>query len=336
MVAITLAPYSPEWPAVFTRESERIQQALPLLSVDIHHTGSTSVPGLRAKPIIDITMAVPDSTDENAYLPALVEAGYEFVLREPDWFEHRLFRRTDPRVNLHVFTTGSSEIGRMLAFRDHLRVNSSDRALYASTKERLAERDWDTVQDYADAKSEVVEDILARALSSADACDACGFVYDLTAARLAGHEITVDAGHLAAIIEVGDAQLTHRPAPDTWSALEYACHVRDVLLVQRERVLLARRTRQPILVPMGRDERVEHDGYNQQSPTAVARQLRDAALLFAGVVDRLDEHAWNRTVIYNFPAPTVRSLAWVAVHTQHEVHHHIADVRAQINVRGED
>jgi GrpB-like predicted nucleotidyltransferase (UPF0157 family) len=166
MVAISLHPYSPEWPAVFAREAERIQDALSPLAIEVHHTGSTSVPGLRAKPIIDITMGVPDSTDENAYLPALEDAGYQFVLREPDWFEHRLFKRHDPNVNLHVFTIDSPEIERMLAFRDHLRVDAADRELYEATKTKLADRDWETVQDYADSKSEIVAAILARAMKS--------------------------------------------------------------------------------------------------------------------------------------------------------------------------
>ena len=164
-------------------------------------------------------------------------------------------------------------------------------------------------------------------------CAACGFGYDLAAAHSVGPEILRDAERLAAIIESGVADLAKRPEPRTWSALEYACHVRDVLLVQRERVLLARREEQPTLVPMGRDERVEHDGYNDQLPASVSRQLRDAAMLFAGVLARLGDD-WNRTVIYNYPAPTVRDLRWVAVHTQHEVHHHLTDVVRQIAEHG--
>jgi DinB superfamily len=167
-------------------------------------------------------------------------------------------------------------------------------------------------------------------------CDACGFTYDLTSARQAGNEIVLGAGRIATIIEAGDTDLTRRPLTDTWSALEYACHVRDVLLVQRERVLLARRVDQPPLVPMGRDERVEHDGYNAQSPAAVARQVRDAAEMFAGVLGRLGDDGWSRTVVYNYPVASVRDLAWLAVHTQHEVHHHLADVLAQIDEHTED
>jgi hypothetical protein len=156
-------------------------------------------------------------------------------------------------------------------------------------------------------------------------------LYDLSAAHDSGRHIVGGTEQLAVILETAGPDLTRRPAPDTWSPLEYACHVRDVLLVQRERVLLARREDRPSLVPMGRDVRVEHDGYNEQSPVDVARQLRDAAALFAGVLERLDDSAWKRQVNYNFPAPAVRDLRWLAVHTEHEVRHHLADVRAQID-----
>ena len=167
-------------------------------------------------------------------------------------------------------------------------------------------------------------------------CEVCGFVYDLSSAGRAGDEIVAGAERLAVVVEMDVANLTQRPAPQTWSTLEYVCHVRDVLLVQRERVLLARRAERPPLVPMGRDERVDHDGYNEQSPADVVRQLTDAALLFAGVLARLDDAGWNRTVLYNYPEPTERDLRWLAVHTRHEVQHHLLDVDAQINVREED
>ena len=100
--------------------------------------------------------------------------------------------------------------------------------------------------------------------------------------------------------------------------------------VQRERVLLALRVEEPRLETMGRDERVEADGYRDQHPVDVARQVGDAALLFTGVLARLDEPAWHRTVIYSHPHRAVRSLAWVAVHTLHEVVHHLGDIRRQL------
>jgi GrpB-like predicted nucleotidyltransferase (UPF0157 family) len=111
-------------------------------------------------------LAVPNSADEDAYVPAMEAAGYVLRIREPDWFEHRLFKGPDTDVNVHVFTAGSPEIGRMLAFRDHLRTNNADRALYEQAKRRLAARDWEFVQNYAEAKSEVVEQIIARATAS--------------------------------------------------------------------------------------------------------------------------------------------------------------------------
>ena len=169
-----------------------------------------------------------------------------------------------------------------------------------------------------------------------ETCAACGFVYDIDATSEAGPEIVRGAGEIADIIASRADNPRERPSADVWSTLEYACHLRDVLLVQRERVLLARREIRPSLVPMGRDERAEHDGYNEQLPSDVARQLRDAAALFANVLARLDDEQWKRTVLYNFPAPAERDLAWVAVHTQHEVHHHLGDVRAQVVDRPEN
>ncbi|QIS24314.1 DinB family protein [Nocardia terpenica] len=121
--------------------------------------------------------------------------------------------------------------------------------------------------------------------------------------------------------------LRRRPAPRTWSPLEYACHVRDMLLVQRERVLAARRVDRPVAEPMGRDERVDHDGYAHQQPMAVARQLQDATLLFTHVLDRLPPEDWDRTLIYSYPERAERSLRWVALHTLHELRHHLLDIR---------
>jgi GrpB-like predicted nucleotidyltransferase (UPF0157 family) len=160
---VELVPADPSWPAQYEAEREQIVAALGSSALLVEHVGSTSVPGLAAKPLIDIVLAVPDSTDEAAYVPALVAIGLEFVLREPDWFDHRLLRRHPRRVNLHVFSDGCSEIAQMLGFRDWLRANDDDRALYQRTKLDLATRDWAVVQDYADAKTAVVLDIKRRA-----------------------------------------------------------------------------------------------------------------------------------------------------------------------------
>jgi GrpB-like predicted nucleotidyltransferase (UPF0157 family) len=160
---ITLAAYDPDWPVLFAREAARIRAALGGRAVQVEHVGSTSVPGLAAKPIIDILLAVPDSSDERAYVPALERAGYVLRIREPGWFEHRLFKGPDTDINLHVFTAGAAEIGRMVLFRDWLRASDTDRDAYLQVKRGLATRSWRHVQHYADAKTAIVEQVIARA-----------------------------------------------------------------------------------------------------------------------------------------------------------------------------
>jgi GrpB-like predicted nucleotidyltransferase (UPF0157 family) len=161
---VVLVEYDEGWPARYLQHEERIRAALGDRMVEVHHAGSTSVPGLAAKDVIDVLLVVPDPTDEAAYASALEAAGYTFHLREPEWHEHRLFKERSPRVNLHVFGPDCEEVRRMLAFRDHLRSDATDRGLYERTKRDLATREWGRVQDYADAKSDVVGDIMARAL----------------------------------------------------------------------------------------------------------------------------------------------------------------------------
>ena len=160
---ILLVDYDPAWPGLFERENARIRAALGERVVQLEHTGSTSVPGLAAKPCIDMTLVVPDSSDEASYVSALEAAGYVLVIREPDWFEHRVFKGPDTNVNLHVFSPGCQEIERMVGFRDWLRTHDEDRELYERTKRELATREWKFVQNYADAKTEVVDDITTRA-----------------------------------------------------------------------------------------------------------------------------------------------------------------------------
>ena len=122
-------------------------------------SSSTSVPGLCAKPIIDILLLIPDSADEAYYVRPLQDAGYVLRIREPEWFEHRMFKGKSPEVNLHVFSIGCKEADRMIDFRDWLIAHEDDRRLYANTKKHLATKDWKYVQEYADAKSEVVKEI---------------------------------------------------------------------------------------------------------------------------------------------------------------------------------
>lgn len=161
--AIELAPYDPQWAATFEILATGIRAALGPVATAVEHVGSTSVPGLAAKPVIDINLLVPDSADEAAYVPALEGIGYVLHLREPEWHEHRLLRPAEPKANLHVFTAGSPEHDRMITFRDRLRTDPEAFELYLTTKRRLAAQRWEHVQDYADEKSTVVEQILAKA-----------------------------------------------------------------------------------------------------------------------------------------------------------------------------
>ena len=160
---VEIYEYDPEWPRLYEREEERIRAVLGDRVIRIEHVGSTSVPGLPAKPLIDVALEVPDSADEAAYVPALEAAGYSLRIREPEWFEHRLLKGPDTDVNVHVFSAGCEEVDRMLLFRDRLRGNAADRELYAVKKRELAARGWKYMQQYADAKTSVVDEIMARA-----------------------------------------------------------------------------------------------------------------------------------------------------------------------------
>jgi GrpB-like predicted nucleotidyltransferase (UPF0157 family) len=163
---VQLVDYDPAWPELYERDADRVRRVLGNRVRRLEHVGSTSVPGLCAKPVIDMLLVVPDSSDEPTYVSPLEQAGYVLRIREPDWYQHRLFKGPDADINLHVFSEGCIEIERMLRFRDWLRANASDRELYASAKRELAPRDWKYMQNYADAKTAVVEAISARALAS--------------------------------------------------------------------------------------------------------------------------------------------------------------------------
>jgi hypothetical protein len=160
-------------------------------------------------------------------------------------------------------------------------------------------------------------------------CEECGFVYDLGAADTFADRVRAAAAAYAEPLRGDPAVLRERTAPGVWSPLEYACHVRDVLLVQRERVLAARRRETPVAESMGRDERVGDDGYAEQQPGDVARQLQDAALMFAHTLGRLGPADWDRTVVYTYPERAERPLRWLAAHTLHELRHHLLDIRRQ-------
>lgn len=160
---VTLVDYDSRWPALFEREQARIRDVLAARVLQLHHVGSTSVPGLCAKPVIDVLLVVAHPADEPAYVTPLEDHGYELVIREPDWHEHRVLKGPDTNVNLHVHPPTSPEIAKMVGFRDWLRTHADDRDLYASVKRHLAAKTWPSIQHYADAKTDVVEQIMRRA-----------------------------------------------------------------------------------------------------------------------------------------------------------------------------
>lgn len=156
---IVIADYDPGWPARFALERRRIADALGATALRIEHVGSTAVPGLAAKPIVDVMVAVEDPT-EDSIVAALESAGYELRVREPD---HRMFRTPRRDVHVHVWRESDPEVARHLAFRDRLREHAEERLAYEQLKRELAGRDWPDINYYAEAKSGLIDAIVARA-----------------------------------------------------------------------------------------------------------------------------------------------------------------------------
>ena len=153
-----LHEYDERWPAVYAEHERRIRAELP--GVTIEHIGSTSVPGLAAKPIIDIVVAVDDITAEKDYLDALLSIGYVLRVREP---EHRLVRTPERDAHVHIYERGNPAVSGYLRLRDRLRTDPADRDLYESTKRELMSQSWSDMNEYAAAKTEVIAAIKSRA-----------------------------------------------------------------------------------------------------------------------------------------------------------------------------
>ncbi len=165
---VNIVPYDPTWPEDYAVEAQRVRDILGEHVVTLAHVGSTSVPGLAAKPIIDMQLTVADSTDEASYVAELEAAGYRLVVREPFWHEHRLLKGPAgaAEINLHVYTAGNSEAERVLVFCDWLRAHDADRDLYVQTKLGLAPQQWAHLQDYTVSKDSVIDDIIHRAVAA--------------------------------------------------------------------------------------------------------------------------------------------------------------------------
>jgi GrpB-like predicted nucleotidyltransferase (UPF0157 family) len=160
--AIEIVDYDSRWPDKFRAHKRIISDALSDVALRIEHIGSTSVPGLAAKAIVDILLVLADSGNEDSYLPALETAGYALRVREPGFHEHRMLRTPARDVHVHVFSPASPEIERYLTFRDRLRRNADERQRYETMKRVLAAQPWPDMDAYANAKTEVIEGIIAR------------------------------------------------------------------------------------------------------------------------------------------------------------------------------
>ncbi|KAF2171630.1 hypothetical protein M409DRAFT_17866 [Zasmidium cellare ATCC 36951] len=158
---------NPSWPSVFAIFKDRITAALGPLALEVNHCGSTSIPGLPAKDVIDIDLVVPDPTDEDSYVAALENAGFQFLIREPGWHEHRFFAGFEPQsANLHVWGPNCPEVQRHRIFREWLLKDESDRLLYYNVKEESAKETRDAggvTIDYNQRKQDVIREILRRA-----------------------------------------------------------------------------------------------------------------------------------------------------------------------------
>jgi GrpB-like predicted nucleotidyltransferase (UPF0157 family) len=169
--SIIIEDYDPAWADRFATASLLLGETLSSLIIAIEHVGSTSVPGLPAKPIIDIDLLIEDTADESRYLPALEELGYRLVLREPWWYGHRMLVSPAEDVHLHVWPAGAPEPVRHRLFRDWLRAHPADRDLYAATKRRLARDTAHRPGDYSLAKNDVIDDIYVRIFAAGHETD---------------------------------------------------------------------------------------------------------------------------------------------------------------------
>lgn len=161
---VEVVPYDPRWPAAYARLRDRLVAALGERLLAVGHIGSTSVPGLAAKPVVDVDVTVADSADEASWLPDLEAAGLVLAVREPAWEQHRCLRGTDPTANVHVWSPGAQEPQRHVLLRDRLRTHATERDAYGRLKQEVAARGLDVVA-YGDAKAGWVYDLYERAFA---------------------------------------------------------------------------------------------------------------------------------------------------------------------------
>lgn len=159
---IEVVPPDPYWPAQYDRIADVVRGCLGRRVLSLQHVGSTAVPGLHAKPVVDVDLTVADSADEASYLTDLAAVGFVLAIREPDWEQHRCLVLRTPRCNLHVFSPGAIEPQRHVAFRDWLATHAEDRNSYATLKRSLATHSHTSVMAYNNEKAELIYEIYER------------------------------------------------------------------------------------------------------------------------------------------------------------------------------
>jgi len=238
-------------------------------------------------------------------LPTLCASGAVVI-----WTRHRRPPDATPAVRQRFSENGFEELG----------FHAPEGTLYAVGMNCLT----GPTHPFAE-NTRLFDFVGSRALD--DACPECGFSYALGRSEIIPKLRTYARAFVEKLQGSGGTAARRRPEPDVWSPLEYACHLRDVLGVQTERVELVQREVDPVFVPMGRDERVVQDRYNEQDPVGVSEALLASAAAFATLLDGLDDAGWLRTGVYNYPEPALRTVEWIAIHTAHELLHHRGDLR---------
>ncbi|OTA15747.1 Dephospho-CoA kinase [Xenorhabdus vietnamensis] len=166
---IIIVPYNTEWGTIYNEEKNKIQRQLQGKIISIEHIGSTAVPGLFAKPVIDIDLIIADPIQEIDYIPALEKLGYVLRVREPSWYQHRMLRLDSPRINLHIFGKNCPEHIRHLLFRNWLRNHEDDKLRYAAAKLEAVEG-AEHIMEYNDNKNRMIKDIYENIFNNIDAC----------------------------------------------------------------------------------------------------------------------------------------------------------------------
>lgn len=167
LVQIEVVAYDSDWLNIFNDQKAKIQQDLGQIALEIEHVGSTAVKGLASKPIVDIDLIVENPNDEHSYVDALNKIGFELIIREPSWYQHRMLKLRNPEINLHVFPPNCPEHFRHILFREWLKNHADDLAIYAEVK-NIAKQNTHTFHDYNLKKQDVIHEIYQKIFASLD------------------------------------------------------------------------------------------------------------------------------------------------------------------------